>query len=435
MKALSDDDLVNEEQEAPAQKKRRVSLTASEGNHQDSEHHTHGADSPTNIAASSSNRHAIASWSSYSETHNEQKLQATTPGATAAVATKPVADDNIAAGTSEEKVEQEPFSGNKRGRVMNSQRLSSGVPSSTSVCAPTHHDRTKRFPEKLHEVLADQELLGTVAWHPDGNSFVVASKDRFVKEVLPRYFKEAKFNSFTRKLNRWGFRRVSSDLHGPDAIVYHHRLFKRDYPELCRGMSGGNKPEVDFSILMRDPNDIHGLRVGSHTTVHGTPASTAPMGLLAMGGRQQMLPLPSTPLSRLQSGLMPLESSLLQQQTISAALAGQASHIGDITARTLQLRALSAELEVRIRSMAAELERRNHALSTIQSPLAVGSTMLLGRDNGVGRVPHRRILDELDAQATLLVRRQEERNSLFFRTINQQASRNSSGLGGFPRGI
>lgn len=428
MDASSDHDPVNLEQEAPARKKRRVSTKATEEKHQDSEQHTHGANSPTINAAISSNRHAFADWSS-SEARNEQKLQATMTGAARVNAPKPFEDGNNAAGISEEKTEQEPLSGNKRRRDMNARRLSSGVPTTIRVYSPV--PRTKRFPEKLQQVLANQDLLGSIAWHPDGNSFVVVSKDRLVKEVLPRYFKEAKFASFTRKLNRWGFRRISSELHGPDAIVYHHRLFKRDYPELCKGMSGGNKPEEDFSYLC-DPT-IHGTRVGSQTTMHGLPASTMPMGLLAMGGRPQVLPS-STPLSQqLQSGLTPLEARLLQQQTMSSALTGHASHIGDITARTLHLRALSAELELRNRSMAAELELRNRALSIIQSPLgasAAGSTTALGRYYGVG-MPQRRISDGLDA--ALLVRCQEERNGMFFRTINQQASLNSRGLGQFPR--
>ncbi|KAL3779746.1 hypothetical protein ACHAW5_003141 [Stephanodiscus triporus] len=48
---------------------------------------------------------------------------------------------------------------------------------------------------------------------PHGDGFVIRHKRRFAHEVMPRHFGgrapgTAKFTSFTRKLNRWGFKRV-----------------------------------------------------------------------------------------------------------------------------------------------------------------------------------------------------------------------------------
>jgi HSF-type DNA-binding len=50
---------------------------------------------------------------------------------------------------------------------------------------------------------------------------------------LPKFFKQSKFTSFTRKLNRWGFIRVTR---GPQTGSYFHKLFQRDHPELCLQM-------------------------------------------------------------------------------------------------------------------------------------------------------------------------------------------------------
>lgn len=113
------------------------------------------------------------------------------------------------------------------------------------------------FPMKLHALLADPAVRDVISWLPQGKSFVVLRPDVFAASVLPRYFapegsnslnarpatgkdgtvKKAqgvhKYPSFTRKLNRWGFRQISR---GPDAGAFCHELFQRDDPELCRGM-------------------------------------------------------------------------------------------------------------------------------------------------------------------------------------------------------
>lgn len=112
------------------------------------------------------------------------------------------------------------------------------------------------FPMRLHAVLADPTVRDIISWLPHGKSFVVIRPDVFATDVLPRYFsaegpnsvksKKAsttttkkvskgahKYPSFTRKLNRWGFKQISR---GPDAGAFCHELFQRDDIELCRGM-------------------------------------------------------------------------------------------------------------------------------------------------------------------------------------------------------
>ena len=109
------------------------------------------------------------------------------------------------------------------------------------------------FPSRLHSVLADPTVRDIVTWLPHGKSFVVLRPDVFVNQVLPRYFAAEgskrgvaganetatsiegvhKYPSFTRKLNRWGFRQISR---APDAGAFCHDLFQRDDPSLCRGM-------------------------------------------------------------------------------------------------------------------------------------------------------------------------------------------------------
>jgi HSF-type DNA-binding len=110
--------------------------------------------------------------------------------------------------------------------------------------------RRLTFPEKLMELLNNEEHRECMSWLPNGNAFAL-QPTMFTKEILPKHFEGTKFESFTRKLNRWGFKRIAGEDTPEETFAYSHHLFKRDFPELCRGMSGGKKMEQDFTHLIR----------------------------------------------------------------------------------------------------------------------------------------------------------------------------------------
>jgi len=95
------------------------------------------------------------------------------------------------------------------------------------------------FPQRLLSVLADISLSEIVSWLPHGKSFVIIRPVSFSEQVLPKYFpsndirSSTKYASFTRKLNRWGFRQTTR---GPDTGAFHHPLFRRDDVRLCLDM-------------------------------------------------------------------------------------------------------------------------------------------------------------------------------------------------------
>ena len=95
------------------------------------------------------------------------------------------------------------------------------------------------FPQRLMAILADSTLSDIVSWLPHGRSFVIIRPDVFSEQVLPKYFpstdsrSSTKYPSFTRKLNRWGFRQATR---GPDTGAFHHALFRKDQPHLCLDM-------------------------------------------------------------------------------------------------------------------------------------------------------------------------------------------------------
>lgn len=84
--------------------------------------------------------------------------------------------------------------------------------------------KATRFPVKLMQVLSSGRYDHIISWTPDGLSFVVKKPSLLVSDVLPLYFKEVKYTSFTRKLHRWGFVKI---LRGKELSAYFHKSFRR----------------------------------------------------------------------------------------------------------------------------------------------------------------------------------------------------------------
>jgi HSF-type DNA-binding len=123
------------------------------------------------------------------------------------------------------------------------------------------------FPDTLFKMLEDAERDGwddVIHWMPHGRSIRVSQKDRFVRDILPRYFSDqTKWSSFSRQLRLYGFARVAKgvDLGKSQSVPragdprftnvrltvshpsandsldsYYHELFLKDRGELVRYM-------------------------------------------------------------------------------------------------------------------------------------------------------------------------------------------------------
>ena len=86
------------------------------------------------------------------------------------------------------------------------------------------------FPATLLSIVSNPEYDHIISWLPCGKAFGIHKRKEFESEILPKYFRQATFNSFVRKLNRWGFRRVNKNCAASlgSSIIFCHDNFKRD---------------------------------------------------------------------------------------------------------------------------------------------------------------------------------------------------------------
>jgi hypothetical protein len=111
--------------------------------------------------------------------------------------------------------------------------------------------RVPNFPAKMHSILSRPDLADIVAWMPHGRSWRVLKPREFEIRVIPTYFEHAKFSSFIRQANGWGFRRITQ---GRDRNSYYHEMFLRGLPHLCKMMKRPGVSEKQAADPEHEPD-------------------------------------------------------------------------------------------------------------------------------------------------------------------------------------
>jgi len=84
------------------------------------------------------------------------------------------------------------------------------------------------FPEKLY-ILLNNDKSGSVEWFLNGRAFRILNVKVFTSKVIPKYFKQTSFRSFTRQINAYNFEKVS---HKISKFSYIHEFFQKENPKL-----------------------------------------------------------------------------------------------------------------------------------------------------------------------------------------------------------
>jgi len=182
-------------------------------------------------------------------------------------------------------------------------------------------------------VLSIKAFRDIISWTPSGNAFQIHSAKRFVAEVLPEHFKTAKYSSFTRKLQRWGFVR---QFRGEDAGAYLHPAFQKGRLDLAEQMTSHKSGESlgpTTALAASDPTVAVAAPVAT-----SVPAMRSPAPFLSLPGLTALpptIPVPSLPGSSL-PGLGVPPSLALATNPISTAIELE-------VARCVQERILAAQ--------------------------------------------------------------------------------------------
>nr|NP_001071737.1 HSF protein [Ciona intestinalis]BAE06503.1 Ci-HSF [Ciona intestinalis] len=145
--------------------------------------------------------------------------------------------------------------------------------------SPHFTNTVPTFLLKLINLLQEPDYKEYVSWNEDGTAFTVHDQGNFAKHVLPVYFKHNKFASFVRQLNMYGFRKVSTVMHGgiaslhDTAIQFHHPLFIRGEESLLPyikrkvNQGGGKLFTEEISQVLDNVQDIKDTQNGISNTL------------------------------------------------------------------------------------------------------------------------------------------------------------------------
>ena len=119
-----------------------------------------------------------------------------------------------------------------------------------------------------------------IRWETNGLAFNIHDPDKLTKCLIPLFFpQQTKFRSFTRKLYRWGFRRVNPFQRREDVkrvIRFAHLHFRREQPALIQNIESR---QFEFARITEDSR-ANSMRISTNNTeflkLHRFPGNSWP---------------------------------------------------------------------------------------------------------------------------------------------------------------
>lgn len=157
-------------------------------------------------------------------------------------------------------------------------------------------------------VLECGEYDEVLRWSKNGKSFVVVDSKHFERNVLPALFKTSKFDSFVRKLSRWGFAKRSGtgSRNGstPTPIWFCHPSFQKGKFSLCStAVLCNSKVDVEASLALLNKADCEDDDKFNDKTAMQFLAASSGRSMNAMNG------MPSLSGAQGASGVVPSSSA------------------------------------------------------------------------------------------------------------------------------
>ncbi|GFH44780.1 hypothetical protein CTEN210_01254 [Chaetoceros tenuissimus] len=179
-----------------------------------------------------------------------------------------------------------------------------------------------------------------ISWkikEPDEHHLVIADVHEFAEKVLPALFKVAKYDSFERKLYRWGFikthrSKAEKEKYDPNSASYFHKSFRKGNYSLaaqmtCSGMEVDLYKKEQKDSKRKQQSEDTNTRTSTSTNIHddsqfppefpndGSSHASLHGNTMSIGdlGHSRFMPLPCVSITRGTSHLS-YDHQLLQQE-------------------------------------------------------------------------------------------------------------------------
>lgn len=104
------------------------------------------------------------------------------------------------------------------------------------------------FVVKLWEIINDPKNSEYITWMPDGKALQVLNVEKFVKLILPKYYKQSNFASFVRQLNMYGWHKVQDVTAG--SMGQTQEVWQFENPNFIKG-----REDLLDNIVRKKKND------------------------------------------------------------------------------------------------------------------------------------------------------------------------------------